>query len=289
MIPCIFLRPRTIALSRQYAIKAMGFKAQLSGCIPEEVIRRIPSRFEVIGDIAIISLPEEIKGYASLIADAIRSGRHSIHTVVQKTGRVEGDRRTGRYGIIHGETTVTTHREFGFLYRLDIASVFYNPRLASERRRVAGQVQPGESVLVPFCGIGPFVIPAAAKGASITAVENNPDAFCYLQENLRLNHCTDRVHALCGDAFSLSFPMGRQFDRIIIPTPYGMDAILPLLRPRVKPGGMVHFYTFKNKRQSEELEDGFFQAGFRVITRRRCGNVAPSVSRWVFDLKKMEK
>ena len=33
--------------------------------------------------------------------------------------------------------TITTHKEFGFIYHLDVARVFFNSRLGSERMRVA--------------------------------------------------------------------------------------------------------------------------------------------------------
>ena len=165
----------------------MGLKERLFGIIPEEDRRRISPHFDVIGDIAIIALPEDLNGYAPVIAETIKSHRQGIRTVLLKVEKVRGDCRTARYDIISGETTITTHHEYGFSYRLDLGTVFFNPRLASERRRVTSLVQAGERVLVPFCGAGPFVIPAAARGASVMAVEQNPDAYRWLLENMRLN------------------------------------------------------------------------------------------------------
>ena len=81
------------------------------------------------------------------------------------------DNRTAGYDILAGNTTVTLHREFGFAFRLDVSRVFFNTRLAYERMRVIDQTESGERVFVPFCGVGPFAIPAAAKGAAVVAVE----------------------------------------------------------------------------------------------------------------------
>ncbi|MGD0534434.1 MAG: hypothetical protein ABR999_03195 [Methanoregula sp.] len=264
----------------------MGLKERLFGIIPEEDRRRISPHFDVIGDIAIIALPGDLNGYAPVIAETIKSQRYGIRTVLCKVEKVREDCRTARYEIITGDTTITTHHEYGFSYRLDLGTVFFNPRLASERRRVTSLVQAGERVLVPFCGAGPFVIPVAARGASVMAVEQNPDAYHWLLENMRLNRCAGRVTAVCGDAFDTALLPSEPFDRAIIPTPYGMDEILGVLVPYVRPGGMFHFYTFKNRKQSEEMERTFKGTGYHVVTRRQCGNVAPSVSRWVFDLKK---
>ena len=80
--------------------------------------------------------------------------------------------------------------------------------------------------------------------------------------------------------------MHDDFDRAIIPTPYGMDGILDVIAPRVKSGGMVHFYTFKKRHQIPGLVEDFILRGLFPVFYRSCGNVAPNVSRWVFDLKK---
>jgi len=204
--------------------------------------------------------------------------------VAKKIAKVTGDFRTARYAVIRGKSTVTTHREYGFSYCLDLNTSFFNPRLAQERRRVTGQVRPGEKVFVPFCGVGPFVIPAAARGASVVAMERNPDACRFLNENIRKNRVGDRVTVLAGDAFNPGLLPLAEFDRAIIPTPYGRDHSLKVIVSRVRHEGIVHFYTFKNREQSNMLEKEFEKTGYRVLSRHRCGNVAPAVSRWVFDL-----
>jgi tRNA (guanine37-N1)-methyltransferase len=76
-----------------------------------------------------------------------------------------------------------------------------------------------------------------------------------------------------------------EFDRAIIPTPYGRDEILEIVAPMVKKGGMVHFYTFKKRHQIEGLIEKYESLGFDVELFRKCGNVAPGVSRWAFDLR----
>ncbi len=163
---------------------------------------------------------------------------------------------------------------------------FTIPRLASERQRVSCQVFSGELVLVPFCGVGPFVIPAAVHGATVVAVEQNPEACRWLRENVVLNGVEDQVILIIGDAFDTSHLPAGAFDRAIIPTPYGMDAIFDLIAPLVKPGGMIHFYTFCTKDQADARCEEFVRSGFDCIVQRRCGNVAPGISRWVYDLRK---
>ena len=267
----------------------MGLKEQLRGIIPDHLLCYLSDRFDVIGSIAVLCLFPALSDYKAEIAHAILSRRKNIKTVINKTSKLGGSDRTGRYEILAGHSTITVHHEYDHAYKLDVGTVFFNPRLASERKRVTIQVQRGERVLVPCCGVGPFVVPAAARGAEIVAIEQNPEAFRWLEENLRLNGVEDRVTIIRGDAFDTSLLPNYDFDRAIIPTPYGMDAIFEAISPRVKRGGMIHFYTFKNREQADALGPEFGQKVFEVVIQRRCGNVAPGVSRWVYDLVKRKQ
>jgi len=264
----------------------MKLREQLRGTISEEDLSRISNRFHVIGDVAIVSVPPELKGCKNDIASAIISRCKNIKTVLNKTSKLEGERRVASFELLAGVGTVTLHREFGFAYRLDVAKVFFNSHLSHERNRIASKVQPGETVLIPFCGVGPFVVPLAAKGSRVFALESNPEACRWLAENIRLNGVVDDVVIINGDAFGAPRMLKMQFDRVVIPTPYGMDAILESIVPLVRRGSFVHFYSFKKRYQIEGLIDKYENIGFQVELCRKCGNVAPGVSRWAFDLVK---
>ncbi len=268
----------------------MSLKDELIRIIPEKIPERemdlLPNRFDVIGDIAIISIPEDMNRYNTYIARAIMERMQNIKTVLNKISKLEGDRRVARFGIIAGDSTETTHREFGFTYRMDLKYSFYNGRLSFERNRLATLVERNEEVLIPFSGVGPFAIPVAAAGASVIAVEMNPYACRSFLNNCRLNKVRDHVHVINADANSIPNMLRKGFDRAIIPTPYGMDHFLENISSLVRKGGYVHFYTFGPLEKVPELIAGYEEKGFEVLFHRRCGNVAPGISRWVFDLKK---
>ena len=95
--------------------------------------------------------------------------------------------------------TETVHREYGFEYALDLAAVYFSPRLATERHRVTEQVQESERFFDMFAGVGPFVIPAAARGAQAVGVDLNERAIGYLRENAHRNGVSDRMTAIHGD------------------------------------------------------------------------------------------
>lgn len=259
---------------------------QLKETLSRPELDRLSNHFHVIGDIAIISIPSERDDHKKAIAEALISRHRNIKTVLNKTSKLEGDRRVASFEILEGSETVTLHREFGYFYRLDVCKVFFNGSLSYERRRVASKAKQGEWVLVPFCGVGPFAVPIAAVGAKVVALEKSSEACRWLAENARLNGVEDNIMIINGDAFAIQQTLKLDFDRAIIPTPYGRDDILETVLPNVKKGGMIHFYTFKKRYQIEGLIEKYENIGIKVKFYRRCGNVAPRVSRWAFDLVK---
>jgi len=262
----------------------MTLRADCVNIVPPVLLPLVPKRFDVIGDIAVLSLPDPLIPYACVIARTITTRRKMVRTVVRKVTKVDGYHRVAGFEVITGNSTVTICRENGFSYRVDLTDVFFAPRLASERKRVTSLVQADERVLVPFAGAGPFVVPAAANGGLVTAIEMNPVAFRCLEENVVANGVAGRTALIRGDAFDRSLLQEEGFDRAIIPAPYSKDGILWSLAPAIRSGGIIHIYTFRKKNEIPGLIAEYQSRKLSVVTYRRCGNVAPDVSRWVFDL-----
>lgn len=271
----------------------------MKGIVEEPLLPLVPKRFDYIGDIAVISIPAELGAYREAIVSKIRSMRGNTRAVLNKISKLEGERRVAHFELLSGESAETFHRENGYVYNIDVRKVFFNPRLYWERARVASKVLPGESILVPFAGVGPFVFPSAGKGATACAIEINPDACACLKENVRLNKLERQVTVIQGDADHILHNPGsfktegfqvpeNGFDRAIVPTPYGMDHFLGEVSELIKKGGYIHFYTFKTEPQIPLLIEEYKKMGLEVEYYRRAGNVAPGVSRWVFDLVKNE-
>jgi tRNA (guanine37-N1)-methyltransferase len=59
-----------------------------------------------------------------------------------------------------------------------------------------------------------------------------------------------------------------------------LDPLLPLLSTR----GTAHFYTFKTRQEIPDCIAAYTARGLDVTYSAACGNVAPGVSRTVFDL-----
>lgn len=291
----------------------VSLRDAMRGIIEEPLLQMVPKRFDYIGDVAIISIPPELEAYKETIASKLLSMRGNTRAVLNKVSKLEGEHRVADFELLLGESTETIHRENGYSYKLDVKKVFFNPRLYSERGRIASKITSGESILIPFAGVGPFVLPAAGKGAKVYAVEINPDACVRLRENIRINRLEGQITVIQEDFEKLFQPEkifeafdptrdsneyktgkysgnceNRTFDRAIVPTPYGMDRFLERISKLVRRGGYIHFYTFKAESQIPELIEGYKKIGLEVEFYRRTGNVAPGISRWVFDLIKKQ-
>jgi tRNA (guanine37-N1)-methyltransferase len=268
----------------QHTTAFMSLHSLLQTKLPPEKLLLLPKGFEVIGDIAIISIPPALEDEKYMIAEAFSSLRKDVKTVLRKLHKIEGSARVADFELLRGDRTTTMHRENGCLFELDVTKTFYSGKMHYERERVAQKAMEGENVLVLFAGVGTFLIPIKKKkNVNIMGLDNNRDACQFLRKNLVLNHVEANI--VHGDARQITnlFKMG--FDRIVMPTPYGQDFFLDIVRSILRPGGYVHFYTFKKDFEIPHFKRLLEEKGWIIEFFRDCGNVAPRVKRYVFDLK----
>lgn len=201
--------------------------------------------FDIIGDIAVIDIPEGEKKQD--IVTALLS-RKPIHTVVQRAP-VNGEFRTRVCQHLGGDQkSETIHTEYGLRFKVDINTVYFNPRLSTERWRIAQKVNPGEIVCDMFCGIGPFSLMIAkyAEAEKIYAIDINPEAIAFLKENIQLNRITNVVPVL-GDAKKEIKKIGT-VDRIIMNLPQKSFSFLP---EALQHGSIIHYYRITADIQGE--------------------------------------
>jgi len=225
------------------------------GVLPSRLSTQLPRSLDLIGDIAIIELSPELAPYSVEVGEAVLRVNPHVRLVLRKSGDVTGRFRTRGLEVVTGSgPTETVHHEFGCRYHLDVSSVYFNPRLAHERRRVAEQVKEGEAVVDMFAGVGPYSVLIAKyqPHSRVYAVDLNPSAVKYLKENVLANEVPDRVIPLLGDAreFSLGELRGTA-DRVIMNLPseaeHYLDSAVKALK---RTGGLIHFYEFINREAS---------------------------------------
>lgn len=177
-------------LFEENVTKPRNLAQSLSGKIPDGLLVSLPHSFDVIGDIAVIELPQQLSRFSSIIGEGVMRIDPHLRLVLRKSGDVAGTFRTRGFEVIAGEgKTETIHKEFSCLFQVDVAKVYFNPRLSHERMRVARQVKESEYVLDMFAGVGPYsiLIAKTQSECKVFSVDVNPDAFKYLEHNVLLN------------------------------------------------------------------------------------------------------
>ncbi|MDP4012640.1 MAG: methyltransferase domain-containing protein [Candidatus Nanoarchaeia archaeon] len=256
-------------------------KEKLKGKLSKKDFDKLPSSFDVIGDIAIVEI-RNLKGKDKLIADAILKNVNNVKVVAKKSGIHTGRYRTQKLKIIGGEKRKeTVHVESGVRMKLDVEKCYFSPRLSEERLRISRLVKKNEKILVMFSGISvyPLVISRNSKAKEIYGVEINPSAHKYGLENVCMNKARN-VHLIKGNVTTTLPKLKEKFDRIIMAYPKFAHKYLNLAKKYLKKGGVIHFYTFSH-------EDDFTKLKKKYNVKRlfKCGAYAPRVYRVCLDLK----
>ncbi|HID90340.1 TPA: class I SAM-dependent methyltransferase family protein [Candidatus Bathyarchaeota archaeon] len=265
--------------------------------LPPHLLACVPRSFDIVGDIAVMKIPEELEPHRFDIGRALLEVLSpGVRVVLRKASPVAGVYRTMGVEWLAGERrTETVHKEFGCAYRLDLAKVYFSPRLATERMRVASQVGPGETVVNMFAGVGCFSIMMArhARPAKVYSIDVNPVAVEYAKENVALNRVEGVVVPILGDAREVVGTRLRDVaDRVVMQLPEGaygfLDAAVTALKPR---GGTVHYYDFVDQDELSgrrlEVLGRLEELGWRgkVLLERRVSQVAPRRYEAVFDIE----
>src|SRR3989338_3718819 len=123
-------------------------KAQLKSKLTEKELSKAARSYDLIGDIAVIEVPRALKKKGKLIAETLLKSQKSIKVVAKKSGKHKGRFRLQKLKILAGEKRKEAlHRENKVMLKLDAEKMYFSPRQAAERKRIAEQVKKGESVL----------------------------------------------------------------------------------------------------------------------------------------------
>ncbi|MDR5657162.1 class I SAM-dependent methyltransferase family protein [Halodesulfurarchaeum sp. HSR-GB] len=255
--------------------------------MPADLLGWEPS-YERLGDLAIID--EDDPDRADAIADALWQSDLPIDGVLNRASKVKGETRTRDWDVLRGSSTQTVHREYGAEFLLDVDSVYFSPRLATERHRVVTQVEPDEQAFDMFAGVGPFVIPMAKRGATVIGTDVNEVAIDFLRENARRNGVEDRVTAIAGDVRDVAPEYENWADRLVMNLPHSADEFLDTAVSLAGEHARLHYYDIQH--ESAPFEPG--EAAIRdaaepeyevsVRTRHEVRTYAPHEVNVVLDV-----
>ncbi|WNY24860.1 class I SAM-dependent methyltransferase family protein [Methanolapillus millepedarum] len=276
---------------------------------PEEV-EMLPANKQKIGDIVIVSVPPELSGKKTEIAQLLLKMDSKTRLVLGDSG-IEGQfripvreiigQRNATSGLSAGcilsvsdsfSVTETVHSENRCRFKLDAAQIMFSKGNLEEKRRLS-TLCAGETIVDMFAGIGYFSIPIAvhSKPEKIIAIELNPVSYHYLCENVRLNRVENIVEPVLGDCGRIT-PKGIA-DRVLMgyvgTTHYYLAAGISAIK---KEGGILHYHeTVPEKlypnRSVQRIMDAAAECGrgATILETRMIKKYSPGVYHVVVDAK----
>lgn len=248
---------------------------------------------DIIGDIAVVEIPKGVNKKKS-VSDILKN-KH-IKVVLEKVSERKGKLRLYKLRHLAGEKRYKTiHTENGVRFYVDVAKVYFSPRLSGERLRVAGQVKANESVLVMFSGAGPYVFVIAKmqpKIKEIYGVEINKIGTKNSVQSLSLNKKLKNVHFVNGDAGKAVTKLKKRFDRIVMPAPHSAEKFLDVALRSIKKGGIIHYYDFcaleefPNKIIDKIMKVcARYKKRVKILNSVKCGQHSPGKYRVCVDFR----
>lgn len=261
-----------------HSITVLDFEEVIPRKTVEDLLGYTPPH-DIIGDLAVLNTTSPSP---EAEADALLRTHKHLRGVFQSTAPLSGEFRTRILRHVKGvQRTRTLYREHGLSYELDIAQVYFTPRLATERLRVAERIT-GGVVVDMFAGIGPFSLLIAKKQPRTrsVAVDKNRHAVNYLKRNIQRNK-TWNVDAVLADSKHL--PLKDDIaEHIIMNLPHSAHRFLPEAIRILKHRGVLYYYDITPAddlyhTSIQEIHTQASQLGFRieVLAQRNVRSYSP--------------
>ena len=264
----------------------------LKGRVSSDELALLPRGWRIIGD-AIIVREKIGVGSWGLVGEALLDIYPRCRYVLLDHG-TRGVFREPEREVIAARGTInsfeTIHVENGCRFKLDTMHISFSQGNFYEKQRLTSLCR-DEVVLDMFAGIGYFTIPIAAHSIAkrVVAIEINPLAYRYLEENIRLNRVEDRVETILGDCSRLS-PIDAA-DRVVmgyLSSQQYLGSGISALRS----GGVLHYHEAVPEplyptRPNERIKEVVFELGRRIesLTTRRVKKYSPGVLHSVTDAR----
>jgi tRNA wybutosine-synthesizing protein 2 len=273
----------------QYYKKLLSLREIIEIELNEPCSKPIPSSWQILGDIIIVSINEQSKSIKELIAKKLLEIYPHCNTVVQDMG-IEGQFRKPKREIIIGNHTETINKENSCFFKLDVTKVMYSKGNLYEKKLMSN-IGSNEVIVDMFAGIGYFSIPIAvhAKPKKLYSIELNPESYEYLIENIKLNKVESIVEALNGDCALLT-PKNIA-DRVLMgyvgTTHHYLEQGIQAIK---ESGGMLHYHETTPEillfdRPISRIENAALKEGRKVDIKecRKIKKYSPGVWHVVVD------
>lgn len=242
--------------------------------------------FDTIGNIAIINAPflkaterKKLREKAKLLLKKNKN----IKSVFVKS-KISGKLRIPKLTWLAGKKdSKTIYKEHGCLFKLDVKTCYFSPRLSADRLDIAKKIKKGK-VLVMFSGIAPYpiIIAKYSKAKKIYAIELGKEASKYAQENVKLNKIKNII-LIQGDVKKIVPKLAKhlKFDVIVMARPQLKETFLKEGFLLSKKGTTIYYYDFQPKKLMHEALDTIEREAkkankkIKILELKRVREIAP--------------
>ncbi|MCK4553195.1 hypothetical protein KAT80_03250 [Candidatus Pacearchaeota archaeon] len=267
-----------------------------------------PRAFDVLGNIAIVNFPDDFKlKNKKKFAEKLLKEQSSIKTILEKQGKVKGRLRKISTKHLAGEKTKEVlYKENKCVFRFNIDTTYFSPRLSNERNEIASKIKKGDEVLVMFAGVAPFsiVIAKNSNAKKVYSNEINREANKYAKLNIERNKLKDKVELIPGDIKKVAKSLPK-FNVVVMPRPKLKESFLEQAFMLSKKNTRIYYYDFckigeappgvpqnlwgkkliveKIKKEAQK-----FKKKIKILKVKQAGEIAPYKIRLRVDFKVLD-
>lgn len=268
-------------------------KKMLQSTIPSQLVKYLPDKWEKIGKIVTIKLPEELSQYKFVVGKTYVEALDCT-TALNDLGGISGVYRKPVVEVIFGPTTTETiHVENGIRFKIDPQKIMFSSGNITERQRMATIANRDDTVVDLFAGIGYFTLPMAvySQPKKIFACEINLVAFKYLRSNVVLNHVSRIVEPLFGDNRKIA-PKDCA-DRVILGYLKDSQEFLPVALECLKNNsGIIHYHELvpielipEQPLSHIEKTAKLYHRSVELLKAHKIKSYAPKIDHIVLDVR----
>ena len=241
--------------------------------------------FNVLGNIAVVNFSDKTKiSDKKKFAEQLLKEHSNIKTILEKSRKFSGRLRKMKTRYLAGEKNKEVlYKENNCVFRFNLDTTYFSPRLSNERKEVASKIKKNEKVLVMFAGVGPYSICIAKNSkAKVYSNEINREANKYAELNIKLNNVGDKVELSSGDIKKVAKKLQKiKFNVIVMPRPRLKESFLKEAFMLSKKNTRIFYYDFckiedKNKIiEKIKNEAKKSKKKIKILRIKNAGEIAP--------------
>ena len=260
-------------------------------------MKMMKAPFDIFGNIALVKFKDKtgIRG-KRLFSNKLLHDNKSVRTVLEKIRGFSGRLRKQETRWIAGEKTKeAVYRENDCVFRFNMDSVYFSPRLSNERKEIAKKIKKGDEVLVMFAGVAsyPIIIAKNSGAEKVYSNEISREANKYAELNIGLNNVKSRVVLLEGNIEKVALKISKggvsvrgtlvppKFDVIVMPRPQLKPSFLKEAFMLSKKNTAVFYYDFCKEEEIKSIVDKIkkeaikYKKRVKILKIKKAGEIAP--------------